>query len=512
MRAWASVASICAMCLTVREAKAEPIRILVAASHSRGGDGEELLRHSTEDADQVRDVLSSLGGFAPSGILRLVDPTAAELRVAIDRARTMALAHPPNEVTFILYFSGHGDRDSIRLGRESMAVSELSERVQSVPAALRVLVTDACRTDPTRPKGISAEPGFALSNVSAPATGVVWLFASDAGEAAQESDALRGALFTHYWVSVMRRAADANGDGRVTRAESYDFAYSQTLYRSARSSGVLQHPTATFALREAAPVVLTQTFGPNTKIELPQGADVHYLVYAVGSRSVLGEIWSSPNHRAVLAIPPGNFVIHRRTDAAGTAAAEIVMVAGQDRILASTDFRFVPEEQLAGKGGQLLLRPNELEFELGAGVSRISNAAAAMKVRYARAFGSWAIGVGARAGAGVQHTASNDVNLASVGLEATGELRLPLGTSMAALGIGAIVDLVHEHVQRTDSARAAPGFPTSFDSTALAPGPLLVARLRRRLGMQTWIELTVRGELLVPESLLKKPFMRGVEA
>jgi hypothetical protein len=33
------------------EAQAEPRRILVAASHSRGGGGEEPLRHSSEDAD-----------------------------------------------------------------------------------------------------------------------------------------------------------------------------------------------------------------------------------------------------------------------------------------------------------------------------------------------------------------------------------------------------------------------------------------------------------------------------
>jgi hypothetical protein len=499
MRAWAGVAAIGAMLHAAPDATAEPLRILVAASHRRGGDGEEPLRHSTEDADQVRDVLSSLGGFAASATLRLVDPTAAELRAAIDQARAMAARHPSSEVTFVLYFSGHGDRDSLRLGSESVAVSEIFERVQSVPAALRVLVTDACRTDPTRPKGVVAEPGFALSSMSAPATGVVWLFASDAGEAAQESDELRGALFTHYWVSGLRGAADANGDGRVTLAESYDFAYSQTLYRSAQSSGVLQHPTATFTLREAAPVVLTQTFGPNTKIELPQGADAHYLVYAIGSRSVLGEIWSNTDHRAVLAIPPGRFIVQRRMNDAGSGATEITMAAGEDRILGPADFRAVPEEQLAGKGGQFVLHPNELGLELGAGASRISDMMAAARVRYARAFGSWAIGVGLRAGAGVQHTGSNDVNLATLGLEATGELRMPLGSSMAAVGIGVAADLVHQHVQRTDNARASSGFPTSVDATAFAPGPLVVGRLRRRLGMQAWIELSARGELLIPE-------------
>lgn len=493
------MAWIGALLLVPAPARAEPIRILVAASHSRGGDGEEPLRHSTEDADQVRDVLLSLGGFSQSAMVRLVDPTAAELRSAIDRARVIASTHPASDVTFVLYFSGHGDRDSLRLGSEAISIAEISDRVQSVPAALRVLVTDACRTDPTRLKGIAAEPGFALSNTSAPATGVVWLFASDTGEAAQESDELRGALFTHYWVSGLRGAADADGDGRVTLAESYDFAYSQTLYRSARSSGVLQHPTATFALRETAPVVLTRTFGASTKIEVPRGADAHYLVYALGSRSVLGELWSHPDHRAVLAIPPGQFIVQRRTSDAGSGAAEIAIAAGQDRILAPSDFRAVPEEQLAGKGGQLVLRPDELGLELGAGVSRLSDATATARVHYARVSGSWAVAVGLRAGAGVQHTASNDVNLESVGLEATGELRVALAGSIAAVGIGAAADVVHQHVRRIDAGRAAPQFPTAFDFTAFAPGPVAEGRLRRRLGMQAWIELTARGELLFPE-------------
>jgi hypothetical protein len=498
-RAWAGIASVVAMLLVVPDAKAEPLRILIAASHSRGGDGEEPLRHSTADADQVRDVLSSLGGFAPSAVIRLVEPTGGELRAAIDRARTMASLHPPSEVTFVLYFSGHGDRNNLRLGGESLSVAEVSERVQSIPAALRVLITDACRTDPTRPKGIASEPGFALSNMSAPATGVVWLFASDTGEAAQESDELRGALFTHYWVSGLRGAADSNGDGWVTLAESYEFAYSQTLYRSARSSGALQHPTATFSLREAAPVVLTQTFGPNTKIELPQGADTHYLVYAVGSRTVLGETWSHPDHRVVFAIPPGHFIIQRRSNSAGTGAAEIAIASGQDRVLAPSDFRSVPEEQLAGKGGLLVLRPNELGLELGAGVARLSDATVAARVRYARVFGSWALAVGLRAGAGVQHTTSNDVNLASFGLETAAELRMPLGSSIAAAGIGVAADWVHQHVQRADAARASPGYPTTFDFAAFAPGPLAVARWRLRFGMQWWLELTARFELLFPE-------------
>ena len=230
MKTWLVAALVAVALLALPGvARAEPVRILVAASHARGADGELPLRHAGEDADHVRDVLVSLGGVAPATTLRLVDPTVAQLVAALDRARALSAQHGPAEVTFLFYFSGHGDRERIHLGAESIPMTELVERVRAVPAALRILVTDACRNDPVRTKGLEAEPAFALSGQPSAADGVVWLSASETGEAAQESDELAGALFTHYWVSGLRGAADGNGDGRVTLAESYDFAYSQTL-------------------------------------------------------------------------------------------------------------------------------------------------------------------------------------------------------------------------------------------------------------------------------------------
>jgi hypothetical protein len=495
----AALAVLCALWLSATSAAADPLRILVVASHSRGGDGELPLRHSTEDADQVRDVLAALGGFASDATFRLVDPNAAALRDALDRARALAATRDPAEVTFVLYFSGHGDRDNLRLGGESIPMTEISERVQAIHAALRILVTDACRTDPTRPKGITAGPAFALANASTPASGVVWLYASDTGEAAQESDELRGALFTHYWVSGLRGAADADGDGRVTLVESYDFAFSQTLYRSARSGGILQHPTATFALQQAAPLVLTVTFGPNTKIELPEEMDAHYLVYGVGSRRVIGEIWSNPDHRAVLAIPPGQYIVQRRSSRGASAAAEIAVASGEARVLSASDFRAVTEEQLAGKGGSVVLRPNEVGLDIGGGASRITDASAALRLYYARSFGSWALSGGIRASAGTQRTPSNDARVTSAGVEALAEWRQPVGALVAAFGAGGAVDVVVQHVQRADGAVASPGLSTAFDSTGLVAGPIGVLRLRAPLGVAAWIDIAVRGELLVAD-------------
>ena len=135
---------IAVMLLASQVARADPIRILVAASHARGEGGEAPLHHSTEDADHVREVLTTLGGVAPDAAIRLVDPTVAQLAAAFDRARAIAATHAASEVTFFFYFSGHGDRDRIHLGGESLAMTELLDRVRAVPAGLRIVVTDAC--------------------------------------------------------------------------------------------------------------------------------------------------------------------------------------------------------------------------------------------------------------------------------------------------------------------------------------------------------------------------------
>ncbi len=372
MRTWVGAAVLSASLVATGAARADPIRILVAASHSRGAPGELPLLHAAEDVEHVEGVLTTLGDVRPADVITLVDPTPAALDAAIDRAGALAATHAPQDVTFLFYFSGHGDRDRIHLGGETVAMADLTTRVRAVPAALRMLVTDACRNYPTRSKGVATEPGFAIdSAVDHPADGVIWLFSAGEGEPALESDELRGGLFTYYWVNGLRGAADANGDGRVTLAESYDFAYSQTLFRSAHGSGVLQHPSAVFDLHQAAPIVLTSTAGSTALLRFPQAADSRYLVYAVGSRAVLGELWGSAERSVAFALPPGRYLV-QRMGGAGSAGVDLALSAGESRALSTAEFRAVPEEQLAAKGGTVVLRPHELGVDVEGAASRLS--------------------------------------------------------------------------------------------------------------------------------------------
>ena len=492
--------SLAASLLFAVPALADPIRIVLAVSQAHGAPSELPLHHATDDADHVESVLVALGGFQNDAAIRLIDPTLIQLYDALDRARAIAATHAPEDVTFLLYFSGHGDHDRIHVGAESLEMTELARRVESVPASLRVLVTDACRNYPGRPKGITTEPGFALSgDPSGGAKGVVWLFASSEGEAAQESDELEGALFTHYWVSGLRGAADANGDGRVTLGESYDFAYSQTLFRSARASGVLQHPSALFALREASPIVLTQTFGRVTQLRFPAAADAHYLVYATGSRNVQGEIWSNPDHPSTLYVPPGRYIVQRRAgDGAG--AVDVSLGASEQRTLRVSEFRSFPEEQLASKGGQVIVRPHELEVELLGGTSRVANLATALAFRYGYRFDRWTLSLALVGALGWQATEAENIHLQTAGAEAMLERRFALGVPTLSIGLGAAAQVIRQSLERTDAARvAAAGYPTVQNDVAFAPGPVGAIRCRLPLGRVVYNELALRGGLLISE-------------
>jgi hypothetical protein len=481
-------------------ARADPIRILVAASHARGAPGELPLLHAAADVEHVEGVLTALGDFHASDVIRLVDPTLAALNAALDRARALAASHVPAEVTFLFYFSGHGDRDRIHLGSEVLTMAELQARVRAVPATLRMLVTDACRNYPTRFKGVTSEPGFAIAGPeTSPADGIVWLFSSGEGEPALESDELQGALFTHYWVSALRGAGDANGDGRVTLAESYDFAYSQTLLRSARGSGVLQHPAAMFDLREAAPIVLTKISGASALVRFPEAADTHFLIYAVGSRTVLGELWGSREHDVVFALPAGRYLVQRNTGA-GSAGVEFSLSSGEARTLGADEFRAVPEEQLATKGGAVVLFPNELGVELSVGASRLSSFGELAGLHYAHEWDDWAVTVGVIGGRGTESTSAENVTLTSLGGDASVERRWSLYPFGLGLGLGAEADVISQTLVRTDAARvAAAGYPTVQRYVALAPGPIALARFRLPIGPRMWVELAARGGVLFPE-------------
>jgi uncharacterized caspase-like protein len=483
--------------------RAEPIRILVAAGHKQGLVEERPLKYADGDAQRVRDVLVGLGGVNASRAFVLAEPTRAQLFAAIDRAKDEAKKHRPDEVTLVFYFSGHGDRDALHLADERVLLTDLTVKLGEVPAGLRIAITDACRT--TREKGFVSDEPFAISaTTSTQASGQVWLHASSDGEAAQESDELQGAIFTHSWLNGLRGAADTNGDSRVTLEESFAFAHSQTLIRSSKSSGVMQKPEAVVSLHELAPVVLTQTAAHMATLTLPQARDTHFLVYAASAKSVLSELWGSPDRRIALSVPPGRYVIQRRFASNGSAAT-IAIAAGEDRKLEESDFSASSLDAVARKGNDRDEREPDgvnpppartSRHELSAGYEAGSNTRTGFvqgpRVGYAYAWSKIAIGIGAGADVASRTLPDASESLVTGFGRATLELRLPLGRVVALrLGGGGRAGWLAQTIDRQTTPPTAP-----TRNGAFVLGPEAFAAVRTSLGATLFVDLGASGNVL----------------
>ena len=492
-----------------KTAFAEPGRILVAAGSKTGLPAERVLKFADNDATRVRDVMVSLGGVRTEHAFLLTEPNKAQLFAAIDKAKVEAQKHKSDEVTLVFYFSGHGDREALHLGSERVLISDLSTKLSEVPAGLRIAVTDACRA--TRDKGFAADEPFAISATMVPsASGQVWLHASSDGEAAQESDELQGAIFTHAWLNGLRGAADSNGDARVTLDESFAFAHSQTLIRSAKSSGVLQKPEAVVTLREGAPVVLTQTVAKQSTLSLPQAKDTHFLVYSAGAKSVLSELWGSADRRLLLRLPPGKYVVQKRLGANG-GRAEIAIAEGEERKLEDKDFSVASLELLARKGGDDSPEPDVVEkppststgvlhHELSAGYDTGANTRMGLvhgpRAQYSYAWSRVALTIGGGADFTNRSLSveQKDESLTGGSGRAAIEIRFPLGALTLRGTAGGRAGLVSQSITRTGNVPT--GTDATSSQTAFVFGPEIGAAARVALSRSFFFDAGATGSLL----------------
>lgn len=82
---------------------------------------------------------------------------------------------------------------------------------------------------------------------------------SRAGEASHESSRLGGAVFTHYFMTALKGAGDRDRNREVSLDEAYQYAYRQTVQRSAAGPGNVMHPCVNLDIQGAGALVVTQT-------------------------------------------------------------------------------------------------------------------------------------------------------------------------------------------------------------------------------------------------------------
>lgn len=290
-------------------AEAAPRRVAVVIGANAGLPGETPLRYAEADAERIARILRDLGGFGAADVLLLTRTDADEVRRALIAVNARLRAER-NALLFV-YFSGHGDAESLHLAETRFDMGELRELLAGSPARTRVLVVDACRSGAvTRVKGGRPGPAFAIDFEAGNVEGMAILTSSAAGEDSQESDDLGASIFTHFLASALQGAADRDGDGGVTLAEAFAYAADRTLAASAATLAGPQHPTYRFELGGRDDLVLTRP-GDATRLGLVTFPPGSYLVHQGGAEGpMVAEVIADQPRR--LALPPGVYHVTRR--------------------------------------------------------------------------------------------------------------------------------------------------------------------------------------------------------
>jgi uncharacterized caspase-like protein len=291
-------------------------RFAIIVGNDSGGDGTRDLLYARDDARKLNDILTRLGGVKYEDSFLLLNSTAEDLLRAlseVERRSNIAREHGDRTALFF-YYSGHAKDGALRLGDSKLPLESLKQRLSQAPADFRLAVFDACRSGSlTRTKGVRLAPAFDVqTEAQRPAKGLVILTSSAADEESQESDSIGGSYFSHHLASGLLGDADQSGDGRVSLAEAYAYAYERTVADTADSAAGPQHPTFSFDLAGNGDLVLTDVVVRKEGVRIPAGAPSGAW-FVVDSRGfIVAEIAKTDGVERLVALAPGKYWIKRR--------------------------------------------------------------------------------------------------------------------------------------------------------------------------------------------------------
>jgi hypothetical protein len=350
-----------------RDAGAAVERFAILIGNNVGERDDPSLRFAESDAIELREVLADVGGVPAENIVLLQGTDVNAARRAIitvnDRIRTLPAG---TEAMLVVYYSGHADASALHMADTRFELDELQRLVRGSSAAVRLLVVDACRSGAlTRVKGgRRVEPFDIQIDDRLASQGAVFLTSSAANEDAQESDELKGSFFTHYLISGLLGAADLSGDGVVTLAEAYRYAYDNTLRATSRTLAGSQHPTFEFDMSGRGDVVLTSLVGSQRGwLQFPD--DRAYLVLRGDEDgAVIAEVGNRDRRRR-LSLRPGRYFVRGR--GRDFLLEGIVDVAsGRDHAVVDDELHRIAYARLVRKGRGVLAKVSGPELGFAA--------------------------------------------------------------------------------------------------------------------------------------------------
>jgi hypothetical protein len=349
----ASLALAAALFMHARAASAEIRRIAVVVGSNHGDGGHTPLRFAEQDAAKLSAVLGEIGGLLAGDLMLLRGPTLAEVRAALDEAaRRIAAWHAVGrgQAVLLFYFSGHSDGEVLELGGQPLPFGELRRRLRESGADVRLAIVDSCRSGAllALKGGTLGQPFDIRMADDLGSTGEAFIASSAADEAALESAEIGASFFSHHFISGLRGAADLSGDGLVTLAEAYQYAFARTLRATSDTVVGPQHPAYDYHLAGRGELVLTELHHPSAALDLPGGFD-RLLLVEMQREQVIAEIGPRSAHR--IAVGPGDYRL-RAWRGGKTFVGQVHLAQGQERRIAESDLAPAasPGTAVASKG------------------------------------------------------------------------------------------------------------------------------------------------------------------
>ncbi len=197
------------------------------------------LKFVGNDVKRLAEVLRERGGF--NDVVELSDSdedqTMWPRQANVMSAVTKWLRDSGKNDTVVIYFSGHGFRDSTgkmylapldtdpaNLAGSGIPVTWLRDQIANCKAALKVLVLDACHAG-TLKGGLETNVGPQDLEMFKKLEGVVTFASSTADQPSQMWAEKTQSLFTYWLGQGLKGNADEDGNGEVNIDELYGYVY-----------------------------------------------------------------------------------------------------------------------------------------------------------------------------------------------------------------------------------------------------------------------------------------------
>ena len=324
-------------------------RYALVVGANDGGRGRDILRYAKSDGEMFSKVLSEMGGLNSSNLVTLTEPTPKQLLKTIKEISSkISRSKTSSRSEFLFYYSGHANDQGLLLGENDLSYRTLKNEIDKIDTEIKIAILDACASGAiTRIKGGVRKQAF-LSGDQVDLNGYAILTSSSENEASQESDQIGGSFFTHYLVSGLRGAADKSGDGKVTLNEAYDYAYNETLVRTSRSKGGVQHPNYDMKLSGAGEIIMTDLRKVEASVIIPVAMSGRFFLKNAKGQLV-AEIAKNKKQSYSMGLAEGNYELIR-LESGSLSHMRFDLNRGENLKISAGQLAYFSPEQTSSRG------------------------------------------------------------------------------------------------------------------------------------------------------------------